>query len=161
MRCRQKGKIKPKHKTFSLLPHMLVPYHQIDINTMHETLRYQKSGKTLEQTKDHISQMGDQDAPLLENKQIHDFGDIFNQAFDKLNSVPQLKQKLQQTAGFNSSDPVRSVLSFIDNYQCELSVVAGTNDSNIVKLANEFFYHYQSQAYFERYFLFGTPSQHR
>ena len=161
MKCHGKGEIQSKHKSFSLLPHMLLPYRKTDINTMVETLKYQQTGKTKVQTIAHISRMGAETDLPLDNNQINDFNKIFTAAFDKLNSVPQLKEQMHQTAGFDSSNPVGAVICFTESYQSELLVIARMNSSNIVKLSYAFFYYFQTEIYFDRHFLFGTPSQNR
>ena len=97
---------------------------------MYETLKYQQTGKTYAQIKDHISQMGTETDIPLENKQIDDFNEIFTAAYCKLNAVPHLKQQLQQTAGFDSSNPVGNVIRFIESYQSTLFAIVAMKTTN-------------------------------
>jgi len=159
--CRDKGNLKSKHKTFSLLPQPLVPYQQTGLDVMFETVKQHHAGKSLKQTKDHISQMGVQTDIPLEDKPIRHFQKIFDNAFHKLNTVPQLKHRLRQMPGFNSVDPIGSVIAFIDLYQSTLPGILPDNCPPIVILTHDFFFNFQSGDWFKRYFLFGTPSQHR
>lgn len=159
--CRDKGNLKSKHKTFSLLPYPLVPYQQTGLEVMLETVKHQHAGKSLKQTKDHISQMGVNTDLPLDDKQIHNFWKIFTDAFIKLITVPQLKHRLRQMPGFNHADPIGSVIAFIDSYQPSLPGLLADNGAPIVILAQEFFFYFQTGAWFNRNFLFGTPSQHR
>jgi len=160
--CCMKGDILPKDRTFSLLPSMLTPYRQSDLKMMHDTLKFShKTGKTFQQTKLHISNMGIQTDIPLENKQIRDFKTIFSAAFFKLNAVPELKKKIKQIDCFDSSDPIGTVLRFIEHYRSSLSVITSMKTANVEKLAIEYFISFQSGNLIDRYFLFGTPSQHQ
>ncbi|MBL7105883.1 MAG: hypothetical protein ISS18_16280, partial [Bacteroidales bacterium] len=51
--CQKKGHRKPKHRTFSLLPSALIPYHSHDLSLISETVKHkqQTPGATFEQTK--------------------------------------------------------------------------------------------------------------
>ena len=57
--CRKKGPLKPKHRTFSLLPYHLIPYHSNDLNLALDTVNFKSQvGTTFEQTKSYISDKG-------------------------------------------------------------------------------------------------------
>jgi len=159
--CRDTGQRASPHKTFSLLPQPLVPYHQHALEVMFETVKQQQTGQTLTQTQDHISQMGVDTDIALEKKQIHHFQHILADAFIKLNSVPPLKHRLQQMPNFNSADPIGAVIAFSATYQSSLPGMLADNCAPLVRLTHEFFYYFQTGAWCNRYFLFGTPSQHR
>ena len=161
--CRRLGHIKPKHRTFSLLPYALIPYHKHDLNLMLETLNYQSRQvkSTLEKTKIFISEKGIETDISLENNQIYDFTQIFNKAYSKLMTIPELKQSIVSLKDFDSSDPVGTVLSFIENYQSPFSTTTRLQASNIEKLSLDFFHNFQSGDQFDRHFLFGTSSQKR
>lgn len=160
--CQQKGPTKPKHRTFSLLPHFLIPYCQYDLDTLEQTLRYHhQNSASLTQTKDYINEKGKDPDICLENKTIHDFQHIFKAAFSKLNSVADFRQRIGQADYFDSSDPVATVLGLIEGYQSQLKATACMDTSNAEKLALDFFFTFQTACYFERHFLFGTPSQKR
>jgi hypothetical protein len=159
--CRQKGPLKPKHRTFSLLPSALIPYHSHDLNLMLETVSYQQQQPktTFEQTKTYISDNAQQPDIDLENNQIKHFQKLIIIAFTKLMSIPKIKPRISRD--FNSSDPIKTVLNFIDNYHSPFLTTAKLPVSNIEKLSWDFFYNFQSGCYFDRHFLFGTPSQKR
>lgn len=159
--CRDTGQRASPHKTFSLLPQPLVPYHQHALEVMFETVKQQQTGQTLTQTQDHISQMGVDTDIALEKKQLHHFQHILADAFIKLNSVSPLKHRLQQMPNFNSADPIGAVIAFSDSYQSSLPGMLADNCAPLVRLTHEFFYYFQTGAWCNRYFLFGTPSQHR
>lgn len=89
--CRDKGNLKSKHKTFSLLPQPLFPFQQTGLDVMFENVKQHHAGKSLKQTKDHISQMGVQTDISLEDKQIRHFQKIFDDAFHKLNVNTQVQ----------------------------------------------------------------------
>lgn len=117
------------------------------------------NGTTLEQTKSFISSNGvDTDIPL-ENNQIHDFNKIFSQALLKLTTVAELKQQISQTSYWDSSDPIATMLKFIKGYESRFLSTQQLQASNAEKLALDFLYHFQTNDYFQRHFLFGTPSQ--
>ena len=158
--CRQKGPLKPKHRTFSLLPSALIPYHNSDLNLVSETVKYkQQPETTFEQTKSYISDKGQQTDIDLENNQIKHFQQLVTTAFSKLMAIPEIKQRISRD--FHSSDPIATVLSFGDRYHSPFLTTSKLEASNIEQLAWDFFYNFQSGCYFDRQFLFGTPSQKR
>ena len=117
------------------------------------------NGTTFEQTKNFISSNGvDTDIPL-ENNQIHNFNNILSQALLKLTTVAELNQQISQTSYWDSSDPIATMLKFIDGYQSSCSTTQQLHASNAEQLALDFLYHFQTNDYFDRHFLFGTPSQ--
>ena len=160
--CRKKGTQKQKHRNFSLLPSALIPYHSHDLNLIFETVKQiQQQSTTFEQTKSHISDKGIETDIALENNQIKDFQKMFSHAFTKLMAVPQLKQRIEQANYFHSSNPIITVISFINSYKSQFLTTVNLKASNIEKLAFDFFFNFQTTGYFERHFLFGTPSQKR
>lgn len=86
---------KKTSRTFSLLPHFLVPHYQHDLNIMLDILNHQNQhpSPTLVQTKDIISAQGLGNETPLENGQIHHFRKLFEQAFYKLFSIPELQKR--------------------------------------------------------------------
>lgn len=158
--CRQKGPLKSKHRTFSLLPTALIPYHSNDLNLVSETVKYkQQPETTFEQTKTHISDKAHQPNIDLENGQIKQFQQLITAAFSKLMAIPEIKQRIG--VHLNSNDPIATVLRFCDSYQSPFLTTSNLEASNIEKLAYDFFYNFQSGCYFDRHFLFGTASQKR
>jgi len=161
-KCGQKGPAGSSHKTFSLLPHSLIPYHQHDLNTILETVRFSSDRQhSLEDTKDFISAQGINTGIIIENSQIYDFRNIFSQSFSKLLSVYDIKQKIIMSSAFQSDDPLQTVIDCIDCYQSPMGGAYHIQTSNIESLAMDFFFHYQTGDYASRDFLFGTPSQKR
>jgi len=158
--CYRKGSLKPQHRTFSVLPHWLAPYHQHGIDTIIETVKCQhQKGNSYAQTKHEISIHGiGKDFPL-ENQQILDFKQLLKETFHKLCTIPALKRQLEDC--FNSKEPISTVLDFIEQYQTPLTQTYPPHFSNLEKLNLDFFYYYQTTPYFERFFLIGTPSQKR
>ncbi len=160
--CQKKGHRKAKHRTFSLLPSSLIPYHHHDLDLIFETVIYQQQNEgSCEQVKNFISDKGIETDIALENNQIKDFQKMFSHAFSKLMAVPQLKQRIEQTDYFNSSDPIATVLNFIDSYNSPFLTTAYLQTAKIEKLTFDFFFNFQTTCYFDRHFLFGTPSQKR
>jgi len=161
--CRKKGHLKAKHRTFSLLPSALIPYHSHDLNLISETVKYkqQTPDTSFENVKNYISDKGIETDITLENNQIKDFLKIFANAFAKLMAISELKQRIKQADYFNSSDPISTVTGFINSYKSPLLTTANLKASNIEKLAFDFFFSFQSGCFFDRHFLFGTPSQKR
>lgn len=160
--CQKKGPIKSAHRTFSLLPYQLTPYHQHDLNTILETMQFKSNpGHSLKDTKDFVSVQGIGTDIPLENSQIHDFQSIFSQTFVKLIATPEIKQKIIDSKLFSSDNPVQTVIHFINRYQSPIASFCSSETSNIERLALDFFFHYQGGDYFKRDFLLGTPSQKR
>jgi hypothetical protein len=143
------------HKTFSLLPQMLVPYHQQDINSILETAEY-KANHSYEQTKDFVQQKTDQS---LEYSQITNINKLIEQTFIKINAIAELKTMISQSGALNSNAPVASIITFIKTYKSNVASTTTLKVSNAEKLALDFFFHFQNPFYFKRQFLFGTPSQ--
>jgi hypothetical protein len=161
-KCRRKGHAKISHRTFSLLPHPLVPYHQHDIDIILDTVKCINSDEhTLEDTKELVSMQGLESEILIENSQIHDFQNIFAQSFVKLLSLVETKSKIMESGCLQAGNPIKTVIDFIDTYQSPLDHTYQTGTSNAEKLAMDFFFHYQTGDYFQRDFLFGTCSQKR
>lgn len=158
--CQRKGSRLAQHKTFSLLPYPLIPYHRHGLNVIVDTVDFHHHhGSSLVQTKDFISSNGvDSDIPL-ENNQIHDFNNIFSQAWLKLNTNVELKQHINPASDWDSSDPIAAMLKFIAGYQSCFPTTQQLQASQAEQLALDFLYHFQTGDYCQRHFLFGTPSQ--
>ena len=158
--CQRKGPGKSQHKTFSLLPFPLIPYHRHGLNLIVDTVNFHHHhGASLEQTKSFISSNGvDTDIPL-ENNHIHNFNNIFSQALLKLSAIAELKQRISQASYWDSSDPIGTMLNFIAGYQSCFATTQPLHTSKAEQLALDFLYHFQTDDYFQRHFLFGTPSQ--
>lgn len=158
--CQRKGTRKSTHNTFSLLPFPLIPYHRHGLNVIVDTVNFHHHhGCSLVQTKDFISGKGVNTDLPLENNHIHDFMKLFSQAWLKLNTIAELKQQISQASYWDSSDPIATMLQFIDGYESRFSTTQQLHASNAEQLALDFLYHFQTDDYFQRHFLFGTPSQ--
>jgi hypothetical protein len=153
--CRGLGPKKPAHRTFSLLPHLAVPYRQYDQEAALDTAIC-NTRATIEDTKSHMIEKHD---ISLEYCQINDIDVMMNEAFFKLTSIDKLNNIIENSGYFNYSDPVKTVVHFASNYRSLLSPSLLTS---LEQLSVDYFYHYQQeQSWFDRHFLFGTPSQKR
>lgn len=159
--CKQKGPKNPNHRTFSLLLHPLIPYHKNALNVIVEAVNYQQhSNASAEQIKRVIGAKGHHDYIALENRQLDHFQQLFIDAYTKLATIAERKQRHQCNwqKDRGNSEPVVIVLEVIDGYQ---SNFVTTNASRAEQLALDFFYHFQTDCFFNRQFLFGTASQQR
>jgi hypothetical protein len=160
--CRRVNPAPGQHKTFSLLPRSLIPYYQIGLDLILLVASFKNQpNTTYTQTKDFIYNQSDDAEILLETEQINNFQSIVIDAFYKLHANPKLKQKLMDSPNYNNRNPIETVLDFIENYHCLFLDDADPDVSNAEKLTLEFFFHFQIECYFDRHFLFGTPSQKR
>lgn len=158
--CQQKGLRIPQHQTFSLLPYPLIPYHRHGLNVIVDTVNFHHhQSASLEQTKSYISRNGVNNDIPLENNQIHDFNKIFTQALLKLTTIAELNQQISQTSYWDSGDPIAIMLKFINDYESRFLSTQQLHASPAEQLALDFLYHFQTNDYFDRHFLFGTPSQ--
>jgi hypothetical protein len=108
------------------------------------------------QTIDHISALGLNDDIPLENSHIYHFRTIFEEAFYRIVSIPELKNLITC-----DKDPVKNILDIIDRYKTPFHTTLSMNAANIQQLAWDFFFNFQTGPFFNRHFLFGTPSQKR
>jgi hypothetical protein len=153
--CRNLNSNRSQHRTFSLLPQMLAPYYKQDINSILETADY-KSNHSYEQTKNHVQQKTD---ISLEHSQINNINTLIQQTFVKISAIDELNSMMTQSTYFNSQDPISTTIKFIKTYKSSFSSTIKLTLSNAEQLALDFFFHFQTTAYFQRDFLFGTPSQ--
>lgn len=156
--CQGKGPVKTNHRTFSLLPSFLVPYHKHNLDTMVDTMNHQSQDPkpALVETVNHISALGLNDDIPLESSHIHHFRTIFEEAFYKIVSIPELKNLITC-----DKNPVKNILDIIDRYKSLFHTTLSMNTANIQQLAWDFFFNFQTGPFFNRQFLFGTPSQKR
>jgi len=160
--CTNPNLLETLHRTFSLLPHWLVPYHQWGLDMMVDIVDHQQQTEnSFESTKDFIDNP-EQDVELsLENQQIINYQNHFGNTFNKLCSIALLKEQLIKSNCLDSNNPTGSVIKFLSRYQTSTVHDGDTNLSNAHKLYIDFFYLFQTDAFFGRYFLVGTPSQKR
>jgi hypothetical protein len=155
--CQEKGPVKPKHRTFSLLPSFLVPYHKHSLDTMAEAMNHQNQHPkpSLVQTINHVSALGlNYDIPL-ENSHILHIRKILEQAFYKIVLIPEFKNLI------SGKNPVENILDIIHRYKSPFRTTSLMNAAGIHQLAWDFFFNFQTGPFFNRHFLFGTPSQKR
>ena len=152
--CRNAVKTRFPHKTFSLLPQMLVPYQRQDISTILETAEF-KNEHTYKQTQQHIQLKADQS---LESSQINNINKLMEQTFTKINAIDELKSMMTRSEYYNSKKPVSTTIEFIKIYNSRFDSTKQLNTNDAEKLALDFFFHYQNTPYMTRDFLFGTPS---
>jgi hypothetical protein len=124
---------------------------------MLDTLNHQNQHPkpSLVLTKNFISSEGLNDDIPLENSHIHHFRTIFEQAFYRAISIPELKNLIR------FKDPVENILDIIDRYKSPFLTTSSMNASYVQQLAWDFFFNFQTGPFFARHFLFGTPSQKR
>jgi hypothetical protein len=158
--CQRKGSQRPKHQTFSLLPYPLVPYHRHGLNVIVDTVNFHHhQSASLEQTKRFISGRGVNNDIPLENNHIHDFNKIVSHALLKLTTIAEVNQHISRASYWDHSDPIGTMLNFIAGYDSRLLVTQQLHASRAEQLSLDFLYHFQTNDYFDRHFLFGTPSQ--
>jgi hypothetical protein len=116
----------------------------------------QQPKPSLVQTINLISALGLQEDIPLENSHILHFRKILEHAFYKMVSIPECKIR---TSG--KQQPVENLLDFINRYKSQFQTTSLMNASNIHHLAWDFFFNFQTGPFFNRHFLFGTPSQKR
>lgn len=156
--CRKKGTQKTEHRTFSLLPHQLIPYRKNGLNLAFETVAYQqKNNARYCQIKSFIGSKGKDDYLSIENKQIDDFQNIFAQAFKKIMKIDDLKQQIKNADWYKSNNHVANMIKFIENYNSPF--LKGNKLSQVEILSLDFFSNIQTGRYFDRHFLFGANSQ--
>ncbi|MDI6794184.1 MAG: hypothetical protein QME81_15205 [bacterium] len=141
----------------------MIPYRKHGLDLVVEAVRnLHQEDFTPDQTKEAISIKGQNEAIELQTQQLHDFEEIFEQAFTKLSATSQIKDILHQQEDSLSHDPVLAVLDFIDDYQPSAQTTGETRlTTRAEELALDFFFLYQDSHYFQRHFLFGIPSQKR
>lgn len=155
--CNQTGPVISQHRTFSLLPINLVPYRQHDLNFMLEAVT--NNNKTDASYEDTISYINTKTDIAIEYNQVCEFNNIFEESFSKINFIPELKQIMTQSTCYDCKETISSVLNFINNYTPQVIDSQNSTSTQIEKLSYEFFYYSQTTTYFQRHFLFGTPSQ--
>ncbi len=139
---------------------MVIPYHKHDINLLIEAVEYTtRDSHSLKVTKDFISEQGINTDISIENSQLYEFNTVCSQALIKLNSIPVLKQRINDCR--ISDKPLQTLINFISGYHSPLEKSFSEEMTNIEKLTLDYFYQYQTGDYFQRGFLFGTPSQKR
>jgi len=121
----------------------------------------QQAENSFESTKDFIDNPEEDNELSLENQQIINHRNLFRATFIKLCSIPLLKEQLINSNCLDSHNPTGSVIQFLACYQASTTYNRDTSLSNAHKLSIDFFYLFQTDAFFYRYFLFGTPSQKR
>jgi hypothetical protein len=148
------------HRTFSLLPDKLAPYQRFDLNCMFQTLDFlcQPTNPTYQQTCTFINLKGQNSDIPLETHQIHHFQLLFQQAFTKLSTCPELARGV--VIAYHD-DPVRSMLDVISQYRSPFLTTTSHTRLPIQHLAWDFVYNFQTEPWPFRHFLFGIPSQKR
>lgn len=116
---------------------------------------------TLEHTKSYISAKGLTTDLPLENNQIYDFQRLFSEAFSKLNAIAETKQLMTEAGCLESQNPITMMLKFVEGYESPFLSTQEFQASNVEKLALDYFFDFQTGSFFQRHFLFGTPSQKR
>jgi len=149
------------HRTFSLLPHPLVPYSPYALNTTialaaalaeHADNAYQTS-QTLASAYEHLNPdpttLGRLKSRLLE-------------ALDKLKRLPEKFQQMIKQSQAPTGRTLETLADFITLMVTYHSPANGIGVSGACALSYDWFYVFQAEwPYMARDFLVGTPSQKR
>jgi len=159
-RCRGKGHCKHPHRTFSLLPHMLVPYQRYDIMFIYETVKSTiDTTASTDQTLEIMSERGVDDAIIIESRHIRSFQNLFIQAYQKCIMFGDIQMLIQKS---RIAEPVAAVCAVIDAYLKETRCHLSSAIPSVERAGIVFYYHSQyDRPYRDRFYLFGTPTQKR
>lgn len=147
--CKEKGEKTAKHKTFSLLPHMFIPYKHYCIDLMVNVVKEKQKTKSIERVKDVIAAKGE-DAIELETRTIHECESLVEEAYNKLISFGGIKASI---------DIIDAVMTFGKSYKSKYQAINMKRFTSFEALAFDFFFTFQKESYMKRHFLFGTSSQ--
>jgi len=140
---------------------MLIPYNKHDVSFMQEAVKITSCGdSSRKQELDTLAKLGRNDAIIIENRQINLFENIFNDANNKLIACGQIQGKISL---YSVNNPFAALYAYIDSCSNKDTVynisytIAPVEQAALVF----FFTAQQDLPYFDRLFLFGTPSQKR
>jgi hypothetical protein len=158
--CNGKGHKKSPHRTFSLLPHMLVPYHQHDLLSMQAAVDITSTKTSKTQRLDSMAELGHNDAIIIEDRQMNLFENIFKNANNKLIASGQFQVNSQGEFTIGQLHVLDAYINSCVNNDTNLFISSAI--APVEQAALDFFYTAQQHCpFFERLFLFGTPSQKR
>lgn len=151
------------HRTFSLLPHPLVPYSPYALNT---TIAL---AAALAERADNAYQTSQTLASVYENLNPDPttLGRIKGRLLEALHKLKRLPEKLQQMISpskIPTSTTLADLITLMVTYHSQVLVeVSGRKGlSGACALCHDWFYVFQAELpYMERDFLVGTPSQKR
>ena len=149
------------HRTFSLLPHPLVPYSPYALNTSIELV------STLSAHADNAYQTSQMLATAYENLNPDPttLGRIQHCLVEALRKLQRLPEKLQQMLRQNQAPKGRTLETLADLITLLVtyhSPACGIDVSGACALSHDWFFVFQAELpYMERDFLVGIPSQKR
>ena len=150
--CRNKNKPKSKHKTFSLLPCFLIPYHRFGINEVMiiigDKLVYAKSDKKIA---DKIYNSFDINDFNFEERYVNYWFRFFRQTVLKLISI--LKSNNQDTDFLYGKEGLKKGWEYLNGFSNEVGKYR-----NAIGFSR-YFYEMQGGYRKNSVFLFGTASQ--
>jgi hypothetical protein len=148
-----------KGKTFSLLPHQLIPYIKYSITFIIKMLKARHAdGLSISKLQDHVANWGENEILLISADQLSDFRDLVNDAISKILATgyyPRLREKVSLMG--NVGGRVIALIEFSKDFECAKVTpqIRGPCGLNYDFYLNEGGYFYNAP------FLFGTPSQYR
>lgn len=157
--CNRKGTdIVVAHKTFSLLPFQLIPYHKYSIAFMVKTLRLRYVEEySLYDTLDELAESGE-DSLSINAGQVIGFTGVVEEAIDKILAggyYPEFEEKIFQDSSLK--EQIKNFIEFSEEFEC---VKVNSPLKGPCALGYDFYL--SAGAYYQNaHFLFGTPSQFR
>jgi hypothetical protein len=157
--CNRKGtEVIVNHKTFSLLPFQLIPYHKYCIDFMVKTLKLRYvDGHSIYDTLDNLAISGE-DSLSTGAGQVIDFAVMVKEAIDKILArgyYHEFDEKIFQDSSLK--EQIKNFIEFSEEFEC---VKVDSPIEGPCALGYDF---YLSGGGYLRnaHFLFGTPSQFR
>jgi len=140
--CNRKGSKNPIHRTFSLLPHQLIPYLPYTVELTFKVIRFWLEGHSIYDVLEYASKLGVEDSLELSASTLNVLKGVLEKAFD--NVVMQ---------GEYDIEAEEALKGFIDACKGFHSQLKGKD--LVGPLAISIDYYCRSGGLF----LFGTPSQ--
>lgn len=158
-KCYRKGRKKVSHRTFSLLPHQLVPYTKYSIEFIMKTLEIlSMDNATIDDVLNYVSRFGKNDILSISSMKVVIFKGLGLEAIEKILVSGYYNDDI--SGRFNNQDikqRLRAFIGYAGEFCCHKT------DSPIrgpCGLSYDFYL--QSGSYYNNaHFLFGTPSQFR
>lgn len=152
-KCRSKG------KTFSLLPHQLIPYTRHSIPFIIKTLKLRhKEGLSIYKLQDYIAGLGWEDILTITANQLFRFKKIVIEAVNKIKAskyYPEFDKKVMDK--ITDKQIVCSFIEFAQDFECLKSESSIKGPCGL----NYDFYINGGGYFHNAHFLFGTASQFR
>lgn len=157
--CREKEKRGIKHRTFSLLPDILIPYYAVTIDTMLLILQLLFANNNyVDKTLEKIDSISPGDI-LLSDKMLYNIRNLFDQTRLKLLMFIKINQEKDWAPPDIETYNQAEILNFIMNFKPQkMSDIENGSSSYQLSV----FYYSQNGTYMKNsHFLFGTAFQFR